>query len=140
MSEPISAAIEVHVKGLQDELADYERWCLAEHQVEQDDLERLALFRQTISVFIRNIEGESEKWSGLLMNLKADRLAQENELYRKFVKRTNFLQVVLEGRRIVKEITIKERGSTSREQQGKGMRVQGNSMEIYSMRLKLPEV
>ena len=97
MSEPISAAIEVHVKGLQDELAEYEQWCLAEHQVEQDDLERLTLFRQTRGVFIRNVKRENKEWSGLLMNLKADRLAQENELCRKFVERTNFLQVVLGG-------------------------------------------
>ena len=38
MFQRISVAFEVHVKGLQDELADYERWCSSEHQEEQDDL------------------------------------------------------------------------------------------------------
>lgn len=76
------------------------------------------MFRQTISVFIKNIkQKKNENWSGLLKNLKADRLAQENELYQKLVEKKNFLQVVLERHRIVEEASVREQRCTGREKQ-----------------------
>lgn len=48
-------------------------------------------FKQMINIQIGNIEKKDERWSAMLANLKSDRLTQENENYRQFIERTNFL-------------------------------------------------
>lgn len=72
--------------------------------------------------------------------MKADRLAKKNELYRRFVERTNFLQKLAEGHRILQGISVKERWSIRTKRKERGPGTQRNSAEVYSICLKLSEV
>ena len=57
----------------------------------QEVQEQLSISKETIGAYVNSIKKENERWSGWLMNLKADKLMQENELHQIIKEKASFL-------------------------------------------------
>ena len=86
-----------------------------------------------------DIEKENENWTKLLVNIRGDQLSQENDEYRRLVNETGFLQLVVEGKRVIERINAqmeKQDHMDSDEWSRAGRR----QPEVYPTRPKLPEI